>query len=207
MHVVYAAISTLAADSCPAFGTEFAQGHDTTRNGLWLNFDTPAQCSGTAVQWRFCYYVVYTDDDHEVWLRVYRKNGSSDTYDRVVEDIIKIKDLRNSADLSNRNDAVCVGESPPYCCENKTVTVNYPILQNDIIGVCMRDAGRHDPLYSLDEEAPAGYTVYEYPNTDDCNMAGDVVSFVASDESLNLTPMPEFGLHAHLNIMGKPLLE
>ena len=204
--LLYAAIPTTATESCPTFGTDFARGHDTSNTGLWLNFATPAQCTGTAVQWRFCYYAVYTDKkEHEVWLRVYRKNDASDMYDKVVENVIN-RDVTDSG-VSNGNGAVCDGGSPPHCCEN--LTVNHEIQENDIIGVCMRDeGGNHDPLYSLDEEAPAGYTVYEYPNTDDCsnNHDGDVDSFEASDPAISLTANPGFGLHAHLSVVGKPQL-
>ena len=186
----------MAADTCPAFGTEFARGRESSGKGLWLNFATPAQCIGKAVQWEFCYYVQYTDNDQEVWLRVYRK-GSSDTYDRVVEDKITRR-YQNSGDLVV-DGVVCDGGTPPYCCEN--MTVNHPIQENDIIGVCMRDAGRHNPLFSQDEDAPAGYTVYQYGNTDDCNKAGDINSFEVA--SVSLIERIGFGLHAHLSIIGK----
>ena len=138
-----------------------------------------------------------------MWLRVYRKNGASDTYDKVEENVIN-RDVTDSG-ISNMNGAVCVGGSPPYCCEN--LTVNHEVQENDIIGVCMRDdGGMFDPLYTLDEGAPAGYTVYHYPNTDDCRNDGDIDSFEASDPATSLTAASGFGLHAHLSVVGKPQL-
>ena len=143
-----AAISALADDSCPAFGTDFSRSQSTnSATGLWLNFDTPAQCTGTAVQWRFCYYLESTTKSkQEVWLRVYRKSGASGTYD-------KEADYTVSVQSGNTNDAVCDGGTPSYCCDN--ITVNYQIQENDIIGVCVRDTGGHGPLYSVDEDASA----------------------------------------------------
>ena len=124
---------------------------------------------------------------------------ASYTVYKVVENVI----TKFSGDLDAYG-TVCDSGSPPYCCEN--VTVNNPIQENDIIGVCMRDSGGHDPLYSLDEGAPASYTVYQYPDTDNCNQRDDVDSFIASDPGISLTAQTGFGLHAHLSIVGKPQL-
>ena len=111
-----------------------------------------------------------------------------------IEDIIN-RNYENSGDLGNYG-ATCEGD-PPLCCETLTLTGNdmYQIQKNDIIGVCMRDAGKYDPLYSLDEDAP-GHTVYQYPSTDDCNKAGDIENFDLGD--LDQSPKHDFGLHACL---------
>ena len=182
-------------ETCPAFGADFARGQASLGNkGFWLNFDTPAQCRGIAVQWQFCYYVDYTNDEQQVYLRVYRKMGAN--YMRVVEDIIK-RDYTALGDLTNYA-AACDGGDPPYCCENFTVA--HAIEKNDIIGVCMRDAGKHDPLYSLDAAAP-GQKVYQYMDTDDCNKKGDINTFALAD--LSQTPSNDFGLHAYLQVTSE----
>ena len=92
--------------------------------------------TGTAVQWRFCYYVQYSVKDQKAWLR---KTGS-ESYRRETEDII----TQLYTDITNLGDygAECEGD-PPYCCE--TLKVSHSIDKNDIIGVCMRDAGQYDP--------------------------------------------------------------
>ena len=179
-------------ETCPAFGSDFARGQASLSNkGFWLNFDTPAQCGGVAVQWKFCYYVDYSNKDQALWLRVYRKIASN--YIRVAEDIIT-RDYYLPGDLTNYG-ATCDGGNPPYCCEN--LTVMHAIEKNDIIGVCMRDSGNHDPLYTLDADAP-GQKVYQYVDTDDCNKKGDIDMFALSD--LSQTPSYEFGLHAYLQV-------
>ena len=178
------------SDSCPAFGTKFDAGHDTSNKGLWLNFDTPAQCSGTATEWRFCYYFTY-DGSLEARLRVYRKNGD-DSYQRAFEDPIQ-RDYENSGDLRPG-----CNSGSQYCCE--TLTINQPIQKNDIIGVCMSDGSNRKPLYVLDEEVP-GHSVYQYPSTDDCSNAGVVMSFTTSD--LDQSPNNGFGLNAFLSVTGK----
>ena len=126
-------------------------------------------------------------------------NGASDRYDKVVEDIIT-REYEVNDDLDMYG-ADCDGESPPYCCE--TMAVDYRIQKNDVIGVCMRDSSGRDPLYSLDEGAPTDFTVYQYPDTDNCNTRGVVDSFVASDSDISLQSINGFGLHAYLNITGE----
>ena len=137
----------------------------------------------------------YTNDDQEVWLRIYRKTAGNGIYTRETEDIIT-RQYEVVGDLANFG-ATCDGGDPPYCCE--TLRVAYPVEKNDVIGVCMRDAGKHDPLYSLDSNAP-GYTVYQYLDTDDCNKKGDIQTFTLSPT--DLTPLDNFGLHAQLDIIG-----
>ena len=166
--------------------------------GLWLNFDTPAQCNGTAVEWRFCYYVDYSNNDQEMWLRIYRKSGS-ESYAKEAEDIIS-RQYTSAADLGKYG-ALCDGGNPPYCCES--FRVNHPIEKNDVIGVCMRETGNFDPLFSVDSNA-TGYSVYRYVNTNDCDGRGS--------ESFTLSPtaqiqMSDFGLHAHLDTTGKGNVE
>ena len=48
----------IPVENCPLFGTAFPRGHDTRRSGLWLNFDTPSQCTGTAVEWRIAMWLI-----------------------------------------------------------------------------------------------------------------------------------------------------
>ena len=129
-----------------------------------------------------------------MWLRIYRKSGS-ETYTRETEDIIT-RQYTDANDLGNFG-AVCDGGDPPYCCE--TLRVNYPIEKNDVIGVCMRDAGMHDPLYSLDSNA-TGYSVYQYDDTVDCNKKGDISTFTLSPSYLY--QFDNYGLHAQLDITG-----
>ena len=45
--------------SCPVFGTELAATRSmdrSTSEGLIMNFDNPALCTGTVTSWRYCYY-------------------------------------------------------------------------------------------------------------------------------------------------------
>lgn len=183
---------------CPAFGTEFSRGHsDTAEDGLWLNFATPAQCSGTAVEWRFCYYVQYSDNSQEVQLRVYRKNGIH-RYTKILEDRI-VRRYEGSRDLATYG-ASCDRRSPPFCCE--TLMISHQIQKNDIIGACMTDTGNYNPLYSIDEDAPQNYTVYQYSHTDDCRGDGQVQNFMTFNQDISLQAVDGYGLHAHLSITG-----
>ena len=78
---------------------------------------------------------------------------------------------------------------------------NIEIEKNDIIGVCMRDTGGHAPLQVVDEEPPAGLSLYQYTQSIiDCNHADDVQNFIESD--LNSSPH-SFGLHAFVDVAGK----
>lgn len=191
--IVAATVQTVY--SCPAFGTEFDRGHDTSNSGLWLNFATPAQCSGTAVAWRFCYYVQFSDSEHEVWLRLYRKTGIG-SYTKTAEDIVT-RQYERSEDLTTYG-ATCDEGNPPFCCEDRMVS--HQIEKNDIIGVCMRDSKGHDPLFVLDEGAPANYTLYDFPDTTDCNnRQGQVENFITSDK---MSVFNGYGLHARLIIAG-----
>ena len=90
---------------------------------------------------------------------------------------------------------MCDDGDPPFCCEN--ITINGQVQKNDIIGVCMRNVGNSDPLFSLDEDAP-GHTVYHYPNTDDCG--GNSNSFTEMELD---SPTSGFGLHAYLVVTGE----
>ena len=178
-------------DTCPSFGTEFPRGHDTSNEQLWLNFDTPSQCTGTAVEWRFCYH--YTNARVQAILRVYRRIGVN-SYERVVDNVID-RDYRNGG-----ADTPCV-DSNNYCCE--TLSISERIEKNDIIGVCMRNTGSRDPLYVLDEEPPPGYSLYEHP-AGNCHGGGGIPNFMETD--LNSSP-EMFGLHAFLGVTGKKTVE
>ena len=183
--------TALAADSCPSFGTEFDRGHDTSNRGLWLNFDTPSQCTGTAVEWRFCYYYQTGDDTLQARLRVYRKNGVTDSFEVVVDKDIDRR-YRNDGEVPSSCD-----RSNHYCCENMMISAE--IEKNDIIGVCMRFSDSWKPLYVLDEEPPSGYSLYKYPSSDRCQ-ENEFDTFTESD----LSSSPEsFGLHAILITTGK----
>lgn len=170
---------------------------DSDDRGLWLNFATPARCSGTAVEWRFCYFVQYSDDSQEMWLRVYRKSGIH-RYRKVVDDRI-VRQYESSGDLDTYG-ASCDEGSPPFCCESWTAS--HQIQKNDIIGACITDTWHYDPLYSIDEDAPENYTVYQYPDTDDCSGEGRVNSFRIFDQDNALEAFDGYGLHAHLSIKG-----
>ena len=181
-------------EECSVFGADFARGQESQERGLWLNFDTPALCNGTAVQWHFCYYVLYSNhtETHELQLRIYRDTASQGKYKKIIEDVVS-REYMNKDDL-NKYGAVCDEGSPPYCCE--TLAVNHSIHENDIIGVCMGLSATNIPL---DEAAPTNYTHYLMVE-DECDMGHESGSFQLE---LLKTKLTGFGLHVYLMFTGE----
>ena len=128
--------------SCPVFGTELAATRSmdrSTSEGLIMNFDNPALCTGTVTSWRYCYYnPVNTSFDFQisfgVKLLVYRRMNDG-LYDVVPNSIYAVQLKFNEL----------------MVFECRTVTLNrnqqFQVQSNDIIGGCIIRNTTFNPLF------------------------------------------------------------
>ena len=128
--------------SCPVFGTELAATRSmdrSTSEGLIMNFDNPALCTGTVTSWRYCYYHPTGTSFNEqfsfgVKLLVYRRMDDG-LYEAVPNSIYAVQLIFIGLEL--------------FDC--KTVTLNrnqqFQVQQNDIIGGCIIRNTTFNPLF------------------------------------------------------------
>ena len=127
-------VPSVSTQTCPVFGTDLTKKKPASPNktGLFLNFESPAQCNGMARAWHYCYYgraitdpFVFAAD-----FVVYRKtNLNSNVYERVA-----LKSVVKSPDEL---------QSTGFHCETVTLEQSeyFEVQEDDIIGACLIEEG------------------------------------------------------------------
>ena len=144
---------SVSTQTCPVFGTDLTEKKPVppTRAGLFLNFESPAQCNGTATAWHYCYYgrditdpFVFAAD-----FVVYRKTSlNSNEYERVaLKSVVKSPD-----DL----------QSTGFHCETVTLEQSeyFEVQEDDIIGACLIEDGTQTLLNILSHQVNGHGEVY-----------------------------------------------
>ena len=136
---------------CPLLGSDLQSDHELTESSkerLFLNFGTPAQCNGTVTSWHYCSYNRYLEDDEECdgpedyisHFLVYRQTGSF-TYEPVPGSTKSVTiTLRCPSDGGFRCREVTLSQSEQFT-----------IQQNDIVAACLMDTTSTNPLRIVGE--------------------------------------------------------
>lgn len=162
------------------------------RLGVFMDFRNTAQCSGTVVAWKYCYYKQNSGTDQlSVKFLVYRQEGLSDTY-RAVTESISIVDI-----------SVTTTETTFEC--RQLILTNqeqFQIEKNDVIGMCISPT-------TADNNAAItllGYSLHSSQvympsniNSDDCEV--DMIRDV--DTRTDSAHIDDVGLHLSAQINGK----
>ena len=102
--------------------------------GFFMNDASPATCSGTLTQWRYCYYTGQTQNGATARLGLYRNVGT-DSYELVSgsETLVTVSSVPSSPSF------VCGAVAPPQ---------NVTVMPGDIIGACLPSASNAIALLS-----------------------------------------------------------
>ena len=99
---------------------------DSTR--FFMNDASPATCSGTLTQWRYCYYTGQTQPGATARLGLYRNVGT-DSYELVSGSETQV--TVSSVPSSSFSSFVCGAVAPPQ---------NVAVMPGDIIGACLPES-------------------------------------------------------------------
>ena len=119
-------LSVNASQTCNRFGNDLTQASPTSRSGVFANVSTPLTCTGNATGWNICYYNSTTDANTTTYFSVYRLYSGAQYY------------LVNGS-LSNYT--IARNSSRNYTCTQLPISRQYTVQPNDIIVVCVRNAG------------------------------------------------------------------
>ena len=132
---------------CPVVGTNLTvpltPRADLELRGVYMNFETPSQCTGNVTAWRFCYYVPdFATDQSRVFkakFRTYRKSLDAPTIYELVSGSSKTIEFTFGRNKSNSFECFV---------ENIPADQQFIIQENDIIGACLwlRDRDMIFPL-------------------------------------------------------------
>ena len=154
-------VPSVSTQTCPVFGTDLTERRHPTRAGLFLNFENPAQCNGTAKAWHYCYYGKAITDPSvfAADFVVYRKTSlNSNEYERVaLKSVVKSQD-----DL----------QSTGFHCETVTLEQSeyFEVQEDDIIGACLIEEGTQTLLNILSHQVLGHGEVYRpNQNTELCD--------------------------------------
>ena len=184
---------SVSTQTCPVFGTDLTKKREVTRAGLFLNFESPAQCNGTAKAWQYCYYgkditdpFVFAAD-----FVVYRKTSlNSIVYERVaLKSVVKSPD-----DL----------QSTGFHCETVTLEQSeyFEVQEDDIIGACLIEDGTQTPINILSRNVDGHGEVYRpNQNTELC----DPSLFETVDFGTDLFEQRQHVVNLYINI-GKEFI-
>ena len=105
--------------------------------GFFMNDASPATCSGTLTQWRYCYYTGQTQPGATARLGLYRNVGT------------------NSYDLVSGSETLVtvssVPSSPSFMCGVVAPPQNVVVMSGDIIGACLPSANNVDAIVLLSD--------------------------------------------------------
>ena len=156
-------VPSVSTQTCPVFGTDLTEKKQASpsRAGLFLNFESPAQCNGMARAWHYCYYgkditdpFVFAAD-----FVVYRKTSlNSNVYERVA-----LKSVVKSPDEL---------QSTGFHCETVTLEQSeyFEVQEDDIIGACLIEDGTQTRINILSHLVNGHGEVYRpNQNTELCD--------------------------------------
>ena len=102
--------------------------------GFFMNDASPATCSGTLTQWRYCYYTGQTQNGATARLGLYRNVGTN-SYDLVSGSVTLVT-------------VSSVPSSPSFVCGAVAPPQNVAVMPGDIIGACLPSASNAIALLS-----------------------------------------------------------
>ena len=204
-----AAVSKVAAqgtspNTCPLLGskieTRFLQ---SSRERLFMNFGAPAQCNGTVISWRYCYYNINPDDDcaessddtvsyRSVFL-VYRKIGDS-TYAPAPE-------TRKVVTLTPG----CSSQRAQLPCQEVALSPSeqFKVQQNDIIAACLPSV-RSIRVVGEDSSGPStGVYQYDASGFAQCSDAQLPIVLAETQSGIFTLNSGRFRLHLYAEIDSK----
>ena len=94
--------------------------------GFFMNDASPATCSGTLTQWRYCYYTGQTQPGATARLGLYRNVGT-DSYE-----LMSGSETQVTVSL--------VPSSPSFVCGAVAPPQNVAVMPGDIIGACLPES-------------------------------------------------------------------
>ncbi len=174
------------AQPCPEpFGSDLQEQEKSSENGLFLDLDNRAPCSGTVTAYHYCYYDLDTDAEAvvAVFFMVYRQNGNRYT-------------LVDGSWHKTQNSLVQVG----FACEEEPLEEvdQFQVEENDIIAACTVDTSSTRPLSVLAENAQ-GYSLQRL-DIDTGDSDGCLPSELNAIEDSELEERSPFALHLFADI-------
>ena len=126
---------------------------DLELRGVYMNFETPSQCTGNVTAWRFCYYVPFLVADQsrvfKAKFRTYRKSIDTPTHYELVSGSSKTVQFTFGQNKSNSFECFL---------ENIPADQQFEIQENDIIGAC---------LWQRDDIFPLGLVGFNVTNQEE----------------------------------------
>ena len=107
---------------------------ESDSTGFFMNDASPATCSGTLTQWRYCYYTGQTQNGATARLDLYRNVGTN-SYDLVSGSVTLVT-------------VSSVPSSPSFVCGAVAPPQNVAVMPGDIIGACLPSASNTIALLS-----------------------------------------------------------
>ena len=128
-------------------GTSESEESDSSSNavtrpaytGLLLDFDSQAECTGTAAVWHYCFYL----------------ESSSSYYSQVAEfGVYRMQESGNYARVRESHRRVEVHNEysllvPDFICQSITMDEPFSVLEGDLIGACLLNDPTNN-IYALD---------------------------------------------------------
>jgi hypothetical protein len=170
---------------------------NVAKQGVFLNFEAPSQCRGFVSSWEFCHYTSGSAGDdvqYRARIIVYRRTSSvSGAYEAVAESVTDIVLPYSEASIGFR-------------CLKENLTESFEILENDVIGACIRNQPTQSagPLYLIGEDqdqSTADQKLYHFdrPNWQWCTDV-QIMTINTESTSFSLIQVPRSRLHLYANI-------
>ena len=125
-------VSVVLSQTC--IGNDDGELSVESSTGFFMNDASPATCSGTLTQWRYCYYTGQTQPGATARLGLYRNVGT-DSYELVSGSVTLVT-------------VSSVPSSPSFVCGAVAPPQNVAVMPGDIIGACLPSASNAIALLS-----------------------------------------------------------
>ena len=185
-------------DSCKIGANKKSSMKLSQLAGMFINLESPAQCRGVVMSWRYCFYrpsgifLNYLTQFTASFM-IYRKNSSNNNQFHVVRE--------SNAHLSIEWNNI----ENNFQCQDKVLTEReqFEVLQNDIVGVCFRNGLLTYPIPLVGMSIKANRWTYQTRNNRACSTRIEQLDVGAE----YFDHQPSLVLHVHANISELHLID